>query len=159
MKVLGVDPGFGRCGLAILEKVEGRERVIYSTCVETDGALSFPERLVQVVSVCESLIVEHSPYAMALERLYFNSNQKTAMQVAEARGALIHCAAARKLAIFEYTPGQVKSATAGWGRSDKQAVERMVGLLTGIATKDMRDDEVDAIAVGLTHLAHARLPR
>ena len=158
-RTLGVDPGFGRCGLAVVEKEGGRERVLFSMCIETEATSSFPERLVTIVETCSSIIEKHRPHAMALERLYFNSNQKTAMQVSEARGALIYCAARAGLSIHEYTPGQVKAATAGWGRSDKQAVERMVGLLTGISTKAMRDDEVDAIAVGLTHLAHTRMPR
>jgi crossover junction endodeoxyribonuclease RuvC len=111
-----------------------------------------------VITACAGVIETYAPEAMALERLYVTKNQKTAMQVAEARGALIYCAAVRRLSIHEYTPGQVKSATAGWGRSDKQGVERMVRLLTGV-TRTMLDDEVDAIAVGLTHLAHARVPR
>ncbi len=156
MPILGIDPGYGRCGFAVLTKEAGRERVIHSTCVETEGSLPFPERLLTVVRMCESLITTHMPHSVALERLYFTSNQKTAMQVAEVRGALIYSAASHGLSIYEYTPAQVKVATAGWGRSDKQGVERMVGILTGLATNAMRDDEVDAIAVGLTHLAHAR---
>ena len=159
LSVLGVDPGFGRCGFAVLVKEGARDRVIHSTCVETDGALSFPERLVEVVTMCDSLNSTFAPQSLAMERLFFNVNQKTAMQVAEARGAIIYAAARAGLAVHEYTPGQVKSATAGWGKSDKQSVERMVGLLTGVSTKDMLDDEVDAIAVGLTHLAHARVSR
>ena len=156
MKVLGIDPGFGRCGVAIVTKEDGKERVIYSTCIETPAGHSFPERLVQVVDVCEQLLEEHKPRGIALERLYFNTNQKTAMQVAEVRGAIIYAAQRAGVSISEYTPAQVKAAITGWGRSDKQGVARMLKTLLHIEKDIEFDDEYDAIAVGVTHLAHTR---
>ncbi len=156
MKVLAIDPGFGRCGVAVVSKETGRERVIYSACIETFATEPFGKRLMHVVDECSALLAEHAPEACALESLYFNSNQKTAMQVAEVRGALLYIAARAGVPVFEYTPGQVKAATTGWGRSDKHAVAHMLIKLLQITKKITHDDEYDAIAIGVTHLAHAR---
>ncbi len=156
MRVMSIDPGYGRCGVAIVEKEKGQERVIYSTCIETSPGRTFPERLAEVVDVCVALIEKHGPRAVALEKLFFNSNQKTALQVAEVRGALIYAATHAGLPVFEYTPAQVKSATTGWGRSDKTSVARMIKALLNIEKEIEFDDEFDAIAVGVTHLAHSR---
>ncbi len=156
MKVLGIDPGYGRCGMAIVEKEGGRERVIYSTCIETSPERTFPERLREVVDACAALIEKYEPAALVLERLYFNSNQKTAMQVAEVRGALTYAAARASLPLVEYTPAQVKSSITGWGKSDKKGVARMLHSLLKIEKEIEHDDEYDAIALGVTHLAHVR---
>ena len=156
MRVFAIDPGFGRCGVAILEKTNGKERVIYSDCIETSPKLSFPERLSAVTKECTRLLHEHAPDTLALEKLYFSTNQKTAMQVAEVRGALIGMAARAGIPVAEYTPMQVKSAAAGWGGADKQQVVKMLHALIKIEKKITHDDEYDAIAIGITHLASAR---
>lgn len=156
MRVIAIDPGYGRCGVAIVEKEGGKEKWIYSDCIETKAADGFVERLSQVIAECELLIREHKPDALAMERLFFNSNQKTVMQVAEVRGAILQAANAAGIPSFEYTPGQIKSATAGSGRADKKQVASMVHMLLKIEKKIKHDDEYDAIAVGITHLAHSR---
>jgi len=156
MKVLAIDPGFGRCGMAVLTKERGKESYLYSACIETSTTLSFEDRLVAVAEECARLIQTHQPDAVVLERLYFSTNQKTAMQVAEVRGALLFVARSAKLPIFEYTPAQVKSATTGWGRSDKRAVALMMRRLLRLEKEIEHDDEYDAIAIGLTHLASTR---
>jgi len=156
MIVLGIDPGYGRCGVAIVEKAGGKERWIYSDCIETKAAEGFVERLAQVVAECESLIRMHKPDALAMERLFFNNNQKTAMQVAEVRGAILNAAAVAGIPSFEYTPAQVKSATTGSGRADKKQVTDMLHLLLKIDKTIRHDDEYDAIAIGITYLAHTR---
>lgn len=156
MKVLAIDPGYGRCGVAVMEKVSGKERLIYSACIETSAGISFPQRLAQVADECERLIRAHRPSTVALEKLFFQKNQKTAMHVAEVRGALLQLAASHGLPVSEYTPGQVKSAAAGFGGADKQAVAKMLHALLRIEQPIKHDDEYDAIAVGITHLAHAR---
>lgn len=161
MRVLAIDPGFGRCGVAVLEKVRekrllGREQHIYSACIETSASLPFPERLRLVGDEVARLIATYHPDAIALERLYFNTNQKTAMQVAEVRGAILYVAAHNSIPSFEYTPGQVKNAAAGWGSADKEQVATMLRALVTIEKEIRHDDEYDAIAVGITHLAHTR---
>ncbi|MEK7509593.1 MAG: crossover junction endodeoxyribonuclease RuvC [Patescibacteria group bacterium] len=156
MRVLAIDPGYGRCGIAIVEKENGKERWVYSDCIETQAKDGFAERLAQIVAECELLIKKHKPDALAMERLFFTSNQKTAMHVAEVRGALLQAANEAGIPSFEYTPAQVKSATAGSGRADKKQIMSMLHLLLKIEKPITHDDEYDAIAVGITHLAHVR---
>ena len=155
MRVLAIDPGFGRCGIAVVEKKAGKEALVYSACIETSAKLPFPERLATVVAECERVLIEAKPQYVALEKLYFSTNQKTAMQVAEVRGALISLATRHKLPVAEYTPMQVKSAL-GYGRADKKQMGKLVRMLVKIDKKITHDDEYDAIAVGLTHLARSR---
>ncbi len=157
MKVLGIDPGYGRCGVAVMEKNGGaKEILLYSACIETSAKDAFPERLAAVAGECARLMKEHAPDCVALERLYISKNQKTAMHVAEVRGALMGAASSAGIKIFEYTPSEVKSAAAGWGGADKKAVAQMLHSLIKIDKKILYDDEYDAIAVAVTHLARAR---
>ncbi|MEK7068870.1 MAG: crossover junction endodeoxyribonuclease RuvC [Patescibacteria group bacterium] len=156
MRVLAIDPGYGRCGVAIVDKDGGKEILIYSACIETSAKMDFPERLARIVSECERLMKQYKPDSIAIETLYITKNQKTAMHVAEVRGALIGATARAGLPIFEYTPGEVKSAAAGNGRADKKAVIKMLHALLKIEKEIKYDDEYDAIAIGITHLARHR---
>lgn len=156
MKVFAIDPGYGRCGVAVVEKLDGKEVLLYSACIETSSAGDFPKRLETVVSECVRLAKKFEPDAMTLEKLYFSTNQKTAMRVAEVRGALIQMATDCDLPLFEYGPGEVKSAVTGSGRADKQQVKKMLHALMSIQKIIRHDDEYDAIAIALTHLARVR---
>lgn len=154
MRVLAIDPGYGRCGVALVEKTD-REQLIYSDCIETSPGASFPMRLASVVDEVARLIKKHAPSALAMESLFVTKNQKTAMHVAEVRGAIIYVAESAGIPVCEYTPGQVKSAL-GYGKADKQQIIKMIHALIRIEKTIALDDEYDAIAVGITHLAHAR---
>jgi crossover junction endodeoxyribonuclease RuvC len=156
MRVLAIDPGFGRCGIAVLERTSGKDRLLFSDCVETSATTSFPERLRTVTEAVEAVMARFHPEAFALEKLFMGKNKKTAMQIAEVRGALISSATAARIPVFEYSPGEVKSASTGWGKADKRQVATMVRALLTIERPVTRDDEYDAIAIGLTHLAHIR---
>lgn len=156
MRVLAIDPGYGRCGVAVVEKENGKELWVYSDCIETSKDAPFSERLGRVTGEIGRLIEKHAPDAIALEKLFFNTNQKTALQVAEVRGAILHVAHAAGIPVAEYTPGAIKSATAGYGKADKKQITQMIHLLLKIEKPIKLDDEYDAIAVGITHLAHSR---
>jgi crossover junction endodeoxyribonuclease RuvC len=156
MKVLGIDPGFGRCGMAVVEKTGGKEILLYSDCIETSAKAAFPERLQHVADECARIIREHKPDCVAMEKLYFSNNQKTAMQVSEVRGVLINCASGLGLTVAEYTPGEVKSAIASSGNADKKQMASMLHMLMKIEKRIKHDDEYDAIAIAVTHLARAR---
>ena len=157
MRVLAIDPGYGRCGVALVERQNGKDTVVYSDCIETSTKNIFPERLNAVVSECARLIKKFKPDCVAMEKLYFTKNQKTAMRVAEVRGALLQLAASHGLTVAEYTPREVKSAAAGFGAADKGAVARMLHALVKIERAPKHDDEYDAIAVGITHLARVKV--
>ena len=158
MKVLAIDPGYGRCGMAVVERVGTKDVLVYSVCIETPSSSDFSVRLRTVVDACEELIRTHKPDFMAMEKLYFSANQKTAMRVAEVRGALLSAAAGALLDVSEYTPGEIKSAATGSGSADKKQVATMLHALMKIEKKIEHDDEYDAIAIGVTHLSRIRIP-
>lgn len=153
MKVLAIDPGFDRVGIAVVEKGRAGERVIFSECFVTDKKDSFYDRLAAVGARVGELIDKHAPEALAIETLFFSTNVKTAMRVAEARGAIIYQAAARGVRICEYSPQDVKIAVTGYGKATKDQVIDMTRRLTKLEKKKVIDDEMDAIALGLAHCA------
>jgi len=156
MRVIAVDPGYERCGIAVVESASPQNTLLYSSCLTTSSKDKFEKRLVKIADGFEGLIREWEPDSFAVERLYFNTNQKTAMAVAEVRGALIYMAEKNGLPMAEYTPSQIKTAIAGWGRADKKQIIAMLPRLIHMDGAGKLDDEYDAIATALTHLASAR---
>jgi crossover junction endodeoxyribonuclease RuvC len=156
MIIIAIDPGFERLGVAVLEKKSGTETLLYSTCVQTSKTLEFAERLFLLGVEVERIIAEYSPEALAIEELFFTTNQKTVMKVAEVRGMLIYTAKKMGLGIYEYTPLQIKTAVTGYGRADKDQITAMVYRLISVPVGKKLDDEIDAIACGLTHFAYAK---
>ena len=156
MKVLAIDPGYDRIGLAVMEAQQGKEVLLFSTCFETDREATLPKRMLALGQEVETLLRTFQPDAVALETLFFNKNIKTALSVAEARGVIIYLAQVAKCTLYEFSPQQIKVAVTGHGQSDKKAVISMVKRLIAQAPKAALDDEYDAIAVGITCLAHYR---
>lgn len=157
MKILSIDPGYERLGLAILEK-EGRakEILIYSECFKTDKKLDHHKRLTLIGEKIKEVIKKYKPEALATEKLFFSKNQKTALLVSEARGVILYSASNLGLNIFEYTPIEIKIAITSYGKSEKKQIIDMVKKLIVVDKKTNSDDEFDAIAIGLTHLATVR---
>ena len=156
MKVLALDPGYDRLGVALLERVDGKEVLIYSACVETDKKSELTDRLFVVGEAVSKLIKKHKPDAVAIETLFFNKNIKTGIGVAQVRGIIIYLAKQAGCIVYEFGPQEIKVAVTGYGKSDKNAVIDMVKRLIPNAPKTALDDEYDAIAVGITALAHHR---
>jgi len=157
MKIIGVDPGYDRCGIAVIEREAGGKNIILeSTCITTSVSDLFEERLLKVIQEFRALLDKHKPEVCALEQLYFTKNQKTAMRVAETRGALIVTAHERGVRITEYGPGEVKVALTGNGRASKEQVTAMVERISPVHKKNVLDDEYDAIAVAITASATLR---
>jgi crossover junction endodeoxyribonuclease RuvC len=130
---------------------------VYSECFKTSSKIPFCERLEKIGSEVESVIKKYKSEALAIEKLYFTTNQKTVMGVSEARGAIIYVAAKNNLRVYEYTPPQIKVAVTGYGKASKDMVMSMVPKLIDIKEKIDSDDELDAIAIGLTCLACEKL--
>lgn len=156
MRVLAFDPGFERLGAAVVEKINNKEVLVHSGCIRTLASFPFPERLAQLGKASEALIKKWKPDAVAIEELYFEKNAKTAMKVAAVSGVLTYVAASKGLPLYEYTPLEVKVAVTGYGKSDKAAVGAMVARLVRLPAGKRLDDEIDAIAVGITCLASIR---
>jgi crossover junction endodeoxyribonuclease RuvC len=154
MKILAVDPGYERLGVAILEKPEGgKESLIFSDCIVTSKDLPHSERLNFAGSELMKIIKEYKPEALAIETLFFSKNQKTALSVAEARGMILFVAAYNGLVVHEFSPADIKIAVTGHGRSDKSQVTAMVNRILKIDKPIKYDDEYDAIAAGITYFA------
>jgi crossover junction endodeoxyribonuclease RuvC len=157
MKILAIDPGFGRVGIAVLEHGARKHKIVISSCFTTENSMKLYKRIELIGNEVEKIIDKFSPRALAIETLYFNTNQKTAMSVAEARGVIIYQAIKKGLSIYEYTPLAVKCAVAGYGKATKKQITEMVKRLTDIEHANKTDDEYDAIAVGITCFASEKL--
>jgi crossover junction endodeoxyribonuclease RuvC len=130
-----------------LERLVVADHGVIATPREGSGA----ERLAALADALDALLARHGPHAVAVERLFFNRNVRTAMAVSEARGIALACAARAGVPVFEYTPHQVKLAVTGYGRADKKQVQRMLALVLRLATPIRQDDTADAVAVALCH--------
>src|SRR3989344_224166 len=122
MKIIGIDPGYDRLGLAIIEKTKagaGKETVLYSTCLQTSSKDLISKRLLEIGQEVARVIDEYAPEELAIETLFITKNQKTAMRVAEARGVIMYEAFKKKIPASEYSPGHIKAAITGDGTSDK----------------------------------------
>lgn len=152
MRILGIDPGFERLGVAIIDKKNGmpREEVVFSECFKTSAKLEFPKRLFLVGQEIKKVIKKYKPDVLAIETLFLSANQKTAMRVAEARGVMIYECAQAGLRVFEASPLEIKMAITSYGKADKKQVIKMVKLLVELDVSKKPDDELDAIAVALT---------
>ncbi len=154
MRILGIDPGYERLGIAVIEK----NTVLYSDCFRTSAKDDIHKRLGEIGVEISKIIEKFQPDALAIETLFISTNQKTGMRVAEARGIIMYEAIKRGVLIYEYSPMQIKTAVTSDGSSDKSRMIKMVNLLVSLPKKKMLDDEYDAIAVALTHAAiiHSR---
>lgn len=156
--ILGIDPGFGRCGYAVLSRDGDEHRLIAAGCIETPAAMPYHERLHEATERVAALLRVHRPDALAIERLFFNTNQKTALRVAEVRGAVLHLAVRAGIAVYEYTPAELKIALTGYGKADKLQVQEMVKVLLKLPASLYPDDAADAAAAALTCAVSFRPP-
>ncbi len=153
MFVLGVDPGLSRCGYCVLRLGERSPRPAALGVLRTDAAMEVPRRLAELRDDFRGLLDEFSPVAVAVERVLFQVNVRTAMGVGQASGVLMAEAASRGMDVAEYSPNQVKDAVAGHGDADKEQVQRMVQILLDLPAPPQPADAADAAAVALTHVA------
>ncbi|MDO8424259.1 MAG: crossover junction endodeoxyribonuclease RuvC [bacterium] len=149
--VLGVDPGFDRVGVAVLDKTA----LLFSDCIVTDRKQTHAERLLFIGEALQKIIKKWKPKALAIETLFFNQNTTSAIGVAQARGVILYEAARAGLSVSEYGPQAVKIAVTGYGKADKLQMASMIKRLVVLpeTSKKRLDDELDAIAVGITALA------
>src|SRR3989344_1353138 len=156
MRVLAIDPGYDRCGVAVLTGTGSQVTLLYSACITTSKTDAFPTRLAAIRKEVECLFDLYKPEILVMEKLHLKANTASAMGVAEARGVVIAQAGKTGIKVYEYSPATVKVAVAGYGRASKIQVTNMVRRLVRCPKRVMLDDEYDAIAVGLTHMASFR---
>ena len=157
MRILGLDPGFGRLGYAVTETAGGQTRCLTCGCFETETSRSPGTRLVTLRDAVRALLDEFRPEQAVLERLYFSKNVRTAIAVAEARGMLLTLLAEAHVPILEVSPQEVKSGVTGKGNAPKEQVKRMVTLIFRLDKPPRPDDAADALAIA--YAATARVAR
>ena len=143
-------------GFALLDAATDPATIIECGLVPVSAEASPAERLLAIADALDALIARHAPAAIALERLYFNKNVRTAMRVAEARGVALLCAARAHLVVAEYTPQEVKLSVAGAGSADKKQVQKMLALVLALPEPITQDNVADAVAIALTHAQRER---
>jgi len=150
--VLGIDPGIGRVGYAVMERVDAvNQRLLTYGCITTPTKTPVSDRLVILQKKLDVIIKKHKPGLMVIEKLFFNTNVTTAIMVGQAMGVIMLTAAKSGMIVEEVTPLQVKSTLTGYGRAEKGQVQRMVMSQLGLKKKPTPDDAADAIAVALCY--------
>ena len=159
MRVLGVDPGLGRTGVAVVDGAPGRLRLVHAGCLDTPADIDDAQRLHRLSTLLTATIAAHRPEVAAVERLFFSTNRTTAMRVSEARGVLLCALAAAGVVAVEYTPNEVKESVAGYGGARKPQVTRMVLSTLGVERVPGPDDVTDACAIAICHHHRAAMVR
>ncbi|MBE5759112.1 MAG: crossover junction endodeoxyribonuclease RuvC [Clostridiales bacterium] len=151
MVILGIDPGLAIVGYGLINYDNVKMKLIDYGAILTPAGMKIPERLDIIYDSMTELIKKYKPDAIAFEELFFAKNVKTAIAVAQARGAAVTAAYKQTKELYEYTPLQIKQAMTGYGRADKNQIQQMVKLLLGLKEIPKPDDAADAVAVAMTH--------
>lgn len=155
MVVLGIDPGLAIVGWGALQSTRGGYRVLGYGCIRTPAHTPVPKRLAAIYADMNTLLSTFKPDALSVEELFWNTNQTTGIQVAEARGVILTAAEQHGVSVYEYTPLQVKQAVVGYGRAEKKQVIAMVTSLLNLKKPPSPDDTADALAIAICHASCA----
>lgn len=150
-RIIGIDPGYAIVGYGVVDSDGYRFRTVDYGSLMTASDTPFERRLEQIWDGLCAVLNRHKPSAMAVERLYFTTNQKTAIDVAQARGTILLCAVKHGVEVFEYTPLQVKQAVAGYGKAEKHQVQQMTKTILNLEAVPRPDDTADALAIAICH--------
>ncbi len=152
MRILGIDPGVERTGFALFDSTtEKRALFVFSGIIKTPKSFVHEKRLYQILLKIEEVINRYKPTVIVLEKLFMFKNQKTVIQVAQAQGATLICGAKYTIPVVFLTPLEIKTIVTGYGRSDKQSVQKMMKLSLQLPIKNRLDDEWDAIATAYAY--------
>ena len=154
MIILGIDPGYAIVGIGVVEYRGNRFRTLKYGAITTPAGLPTVDRLKKIYDELMLLLDKYKPDAVAVEELFFNSNQKTAINVAQARGVILVAVRNFGVPVYEYTPLQVKQSVTGYGRAEKGQIQQMVKTLLGLNVIPKPDDAADALALTICH-AHS----
>ncbi len=149
MIIIGIDPGTETTGFGVIEIKNNLVKVINWGCIITNKKQLEGERLVKINKEIKKLIIEYKPDLMAVEKLFFFKNLKTALPVSHARGVILLAISEKKIPVYEFTPLQVKMTITGYGRAEKKQVQKMVQEILNIPDKIKKDDPADALAIAL----------
>ena len=151
MLILGIDPGYAIIGWGVIRFERGKYIPVDFGAITTEAGVPFNRRLEQIYEQLNELLDTHHPDAVAVEKLYFQTNAKTAIDVAQARGVTMLALQQHGIPVFEYTPLQVKSAVTGFGQAQKPQVMEMTKRLLRLKAVPKPDDTADALAIAICH--------
>lgn len=151
MVIFGIDPGYAIVGCGVVRYERGNFSLIGYGAVTTDKDMPFNKRLKKIYDDLSELLLRFKPDAVSMERLYFNTNQKTAIDVAQARGVAVLAVENAGIPLFEYTPLQVKQSIVGYGRAEKIQVQNMTKMFLKLDKIPKPDDAADALALAVCH--------
>ena len=149
--ILGIDPGYAIVGYGVLDYRANRFKVIEYGAVTTEAGMPFNRRLEIIYEGISDIIARNRPQAMAIEKLFYNTNAKTVIDVAQARGVIMLAAQQNRVPACEYTPLQVKQSVVGYGRAEKKQVQEMTRIILGLEKIPKPDDTADALAMAICH--------
>ncbi len=151
MILIGIDPGYAIVGYGVVKYENNRFTPLEYDAITTPAEMPFAERLEKIYRDLTQVLRRHRPQAMSVEKLFFTTNQKTGIDVAQARGVILLAAVHEKIPVYEYTPLQVKSSVVGYGKAVKKQVMEMTRILLGLDQVPKPDDVADALALAITH--------
>ena len=151
MRILGIDPGYAIVGCGLVDYKNNNFKVVEHCAITTPAGMPFNRRLEVIYDELTDLIKRTQPEVISMEKLYFNSNQKTVIDVGQARGVLMLAAQKSNLEVFEYTPLQVKQSVVGYGRAEKKQIQEMTRVILKLDKIPKPDDVADALAVAICH--------
>lgn len=151
MIILGIDPGYAIVGFGVLKFENNRFTVLDFGAITTPAGMEFADRLKSIYEDLSYLFNKYHPEALSIEKLFFNTNKKTAVDVAQARGVILLAAKMHGAECFEYTPLQVKQSVVGYGRAEKKQVQEMTKQLLNLSAVPKPDDTADALAMAICH--------
>ena len=151
MRILGIDPGYATIGYGVVDYDKNRFKTVGFGAITTAAGIPFPIRLKDIYNDMSTVIERYRPDEMSIEKLYFNTNTTTAIDVAQARGVIVLAAENSSIPVFEYTPLQVKQAITGYGRAEKRQVMEMVKSFLNLDKVPKPDDTADALALAVCH--------
>ena len=157
MRVFGIDPGSERTGYGCVETDGSRHRIVVCGAITTPALAAFPEKLLFIHSRLTAILRDCRPQAVAIENLFHAVNVRSALKLGHARGVAMLAAVETGVAVFEYTPAEIKRAVVGYGRADKPQVQQMVKLLLALPAVPTPHDAADALAVAICHV-HSQVP-
>lgn len=151
MRIIGIDPGYAIVGCGIVDYVNTKFKPVFWAPITTPAGMPFVDRLEIIFNDLTQIIDKYKPDVLSIEELFFTSNQKTVISVAQARGVILIAAKKKNVPVFEYTPLQVKQSVVGYGRAEKKQVMEMTRIILGLEKVPKPDDVADALAMAICH--------
>ena len=151
MVILGIDPGYAIVGYGVLEYKNNHFKTIDYGAVTTEAGMNFNRRLEIIYDELSELMEKYNPDALSVEKVFYNSNAKTVIDVSQARGVIMLAAQKHNIPVFEYTPLQVKQSVVGYGRAEKKQIQEMIKRILFLEKVPKPDDTADALAMAICH--------